>query len=56
VVRKKSSLNQKYIKSIVKNAMLEDLRPYGDVTTQLIKNKKKLKQKLFQTKQALLVD
>jgi len=44
---KKSSLNQKYIKSIVKNAMLEDLHPYGDVTTQLIKNKKKIKAKII---------
>ena len=42
IENKKPSLNQKYIKNIVKNAMLEDLRPHGDVTTQLIKNKKKL--------------
>jgi nicotinate-nucleotide pyrophosphorylase len=45
VIRKKTSLNQKYIKNLVKDAMLEDLRPNGDVTGQLIKNKKKLKQK-----------
>jgi len=45
---KKPSLNQRYIKKIVKNAMMEDLQPHGDVTTQLIKNKKNLKQKSFQ--------
>ena len=44
---KKPSLNQKYIKSIVKNAMLEDLHPHGDVTTRLIKNKKKIKAKII---------
>ena len=42
IENKKLSLNKKYIKGVVKNAMLEDLRPHGDVTTQLIKNKKKL--------------
>jgi nicotinate-nucleotide pyrophosphorylase (carboxylating) len=43
VIRKKTSLNQKYIKNLVKNAMLEDLRPNGDVTGQLIKKNKKIK-------------
>jgi nicotinate-nucleotide pyrophosphorylase len=46
----KPTLNQKYIRSIVKSAMLEDLSPHGDVTTQLIKSKKNLRQKLFQIK------
>jgi len=40
---KPTTLNQKYIRSVVKSAMLEDLSPHGDVTTQLIKNKKKFK-------------
>ena len=33
-------INQKYIKSIVKQTLGEDLRPYGDITTRVIKNKK----------------
>ena len=35
-------LNQKYINSVVKKALDEDLRPRGDLTTNLInlKNKK----------------
>ena len=33
-------INQKYIKSIVKQTLGEDLRPYGDITTRVIENKK----------------
>ena len=33
-------INNKYIKSIVKQTLREDLRPYGDITTRVIKNKK----------------
>ena len=33
-------INQKYIKSIVKQTLEEDLRPYGDITTRVVKNKK----------------
>ena len=33
-------INQKYIKSIVKQTLGEDLRPYGDITTRVVKNKK----------------
>ena len=33
-------LNQKYINILVKKALEEDLRPRGDITTKLIKNKK----------------
>ena len=33
-------INQKYIKSIVKQTLKEDLRPYGAITTRVIKNKK----------------
>ena len=32
-------INQKYIKSIVKQTLKEDLRPYGDITTRVIENK-----------------
>ena len=32
-------LNQKYIKKVVRNALLEDLSPKGDVTTNLITEK-----------------
>ena len=42
MIRKKTFLNQKHIKNLVKNAMLEDLRPDGDVTGQLIKSKKNI--------------
>jgi len=34
------------IKKLVKEAMLEDLRPSGDITTKLIKNNKKIKAKI----------
>ena len=33
-------INQKYIKSIVKQTLEEDLKPYGDITTRVIENKK----------------
>ena len=33
-------INQKYIKSIVQQGLREDLRPSGDITTRIIKNKK----------------
>ncbi len=40
-------LNQKYIKSVVKKALKEDLEPAGDITTKLIKfNNKKIKAKI----------
>ena len=51
---KKPSLNQRYIKKIVKNAMMEDLQPHGDVTTQLIKNKKKLKAKIISNQKGII--
>ena len=41
-------LNQKYINSVVKKALDEDLRPRGDITTNLISLKnKKLKAKII---------
>ena len=33
-------INQKYIRSVVKQTLGEDLRPYGDITTRVIENKK----------------
>ena len=33
-------INQKYIKKIVKQTLQEDLKPFGDITTRIIKNKK----------------
>jgi len=33
-------INQKYIKTIVQQSLREDLRPFGDITTRIIKNKK----------------
>ena len=35
-------LNQSYIKSVVKKALEEDLRPKGDITTNLVTNKDKI--------------
>ena len=35
-------LNQVYIKSVVKKALEEDLRPRGDITTSLINSKNKI--------------
>ena len=41
-------INQKYISSVVKKALDEDLKPMGDVTTKLIKfNNKKIKAKII---------
>jgi nicotinate-nucleotide pyrophosphorylase (carboxylating) len=34
-------------KNLVKQAMLEDLKPSGDITTKLIKNNKKIKAKII---------
>ena len=41
VVRSVQKLNQFYIKSLVKKALDEDLKPRGDITTKLIKFKNK---------------
>ncbi len=50
----KPTLNQKYIRSIVKSAMMEDLSPHGDVTTQLIKSKKKFKAKIISNQKGII--
>ena len=42
------TLNQKYIYSLVKKALQEDLEPLGDITTQIVKNKNnKVKAKII---------
>jgi len=42
------TLNQKYIYSVVKKALQEDLEPLGDITTQIVKNKNtKIKAKII---------
>ena len=41
-------INQKYINSVVKKALDEDLKPRGDITTKLIKfSNKKVKAKII---------
>ncbi len=42
VVRSVQKLNQKYINSVVKQALREDLNPKGDITTNLINFKNKI--------------
>ena len=54
MIRKKPFLNQKYIKNIVKNAMKEDLYPNGDVTSQQINSKKKIKAKIISNQAAII--
>jgi nicotinate-nucleotide pyrophosphorylase (carboxylating) len=41
-------------KNLVKQAMLEDLMPYGDVTTNLIKNNKKIKAKIISNQSCVI--
>ena len=41
VVRSVQKINQTYIRSVVKKALDEDLKPRGDITTKLIKFKNK---------------
>jgi len=42
------------IKNLVKQAMSEDLRPSGDVTSQLIKNNKKIKAKIISNENCII--
>ena len=42
VVRSMQKINQKYITSVVKKALLEDTSPKGDITTNLINTKNKI--------------
>ena len=42
------TINQTYINSVVKKALEEDLKPYGDITTKLVQSKdKKVKAKII---------
>ena len=47
-------LSNYYIKNIVKLALNEDLYPSGDITSNLIKNKKIIKVKLISNQQAVV--
>jgi len=47
-------LSNYYIKNIVKLALNEDLYPYGDITSNLIKNNKIIKVKLISNQQAVV--
>ena len=51
---KKLILPLTYIKKIVKNALIEDLYPSGDITSSLIKNNKIIKVKLISNQQAII--
>jgi len=42
------------IKKIIKQAMSEDLRPFGDITTQLIKNNNKIKAKIISNENCII--
>ena len=41
-------------KNLVKQAMSEDLRPSGDITTKLIKNNKKIKAKIISNQNCII--
>ncbi len=47
-------LSNYYIKNIVKLALNEDLYPSGDITSNLVKNKKIVKFKLISNQQAIV--
>ena len=47
-------LSNHYIKSVVKRALNEDLYPTGDITSNLIKNTKIIKAKLFSNQKAII--
>ncbi len=47
-------LSNYYIKNTVKRALNEDLYPYGDITSSLVKNSKFIKAKLFSNQQAIV--
>ena len=47
-------LDNYYISNIVKRALNEDLYPSGDITSNLIRNKKKIKVKLISNQQAIV--
>ena len=47
-------LNESYIKDRVKLALNEDLYPYGDITTSLVKNNKHIKFKLISNQNSII--
>ena len=47
-------LSQNFIRNIVKLALNEDLYPYGDITSNLIKNKKIIKAKIITNQNAII--
>jgi len=51
---KKLALSLTYVKKIVKNALIEDLYPSGDITSDLIKNTRIIKVKLISNQQAVV--
>ena len=50
----KFELNNNFIKNVVKLALIEDLYPSGDITSNLIKNKKIIKVKLVSNQKAVI--
>ena len=48
------SLNNSFIKSVVKLALKEDLYPSGDISSALIKNKKNISIKLISNQYAII--
>jgi len=53
-VKKKLSLDQKYINAIVKKALTEDLSPNGDITSNLINTNLKIKAKIICNEKAIV--
>ena len=47
-------LSENYIKDRVKLALNEDLYPYGDITTSLVKNNKHIKFKLISNQNSII--
>ena len=50
----KIKLSKFYIKNIVKLALNEDLYPSGDITSNLVKNNKRIKMKLISNQKAVI--
>ncbi len=51
---KKLSINQEYIKNIVKKALAEYLYPYGDITSKQIKKKEKIRTKIISNQNCIV--
>jgi len=50
----KISINKNFIKKIVKSALNEDLYPFGDITSKLVKNNKTIKVNLISNQKAVI--